>query len=227
MKILHIETSSRNCSVAISDGEELLCLCEEVSENYKQSESLHTFVEWALEGAEISLKDIEAVSLGKGPGSYTGLRIGAASAKGFCYGLKVPLIAVNSLETMIEPFLSQNYDVIIPLIDARRMEVYCAVFDGNSGEMISGTEAKILDEQSFTELEGKKILFVGDGAKKAKEILQLENADFVENIYPSAKYLIKKSVEKFNRQDFEDVAYFEPFYLKDFHGVKKKSPENL
>ena len=226
MKILHIETSSRNCSVAISDGEELLCLCEEVSENYKQSESLHTFVEWALEGAEISLKEIEAVSLGKGPGSYTGLRIGAASAKGFCYGLKVPLIAVNSLETMIEPFLSQNYDVIIPLIDARRMEVYCAIFDGNSGEMISGTEAKILDEQSFTELEGKKILFVGDGAKKAKEILQLENADFVENIYPSAKYLIKKSVEKFNRQDFEDVAYFEPFYLKDFHGVKKKSPEN-
>ena len=223
MKILHIETSSKNCSVAISDGEELLCLCEEVSENYKQSESLHTFVEWALEGAEISLKDIEAVSLGKGPGSYTGLRIGAASAKGFCYGLKVPLIAVNSLETMIEPFLGQNYDIIIPLIDARRMEVYCAVFDGNSGEMLTETEAKILDEQSFTELEGKKILFVGDGAKKAQEILQISEADFNENVYPSAKYLIKKSVEKFNRQDFEDVAYFEPFYLKDFHGVKKKS----
>lgn len=223
MKILHIETSSKNCSVAISDGEELLCLCEEVSENYKQSESLHTFVEWALEGAEISLKDIEAVSLGKGPGSYTGLRIGAASAKGFCYGLKVPLIAVNSLETMIEPFLGQNYDVIIPLIDARRMEVYCAVFDGNSGEMLTETEAKILDEQSFKELEGKKTLFVGDGAKKAQEILQISGADFNENVYPSAKYLIKKSVEKFKRQDFEDVAYFEPFYLKDFHGVKKKS----
>ena len=226
MKILHIETSSKNCSVAISDGEELLCLCEEVSENYKQSESLHTFVEWALEGAEISLRDIEADSLGKGPGTYSGLRIGAASAKGFCYGLKVPLIAVNSLETMIEPFLGQNYDVIIPLIDARRMEVYCAVFDGNSGEMLTETEAKILDEQSFKELEGKKILFVGDGAKKAQEILQISGADFNENVYPSAKYLIKKSVEKFNRQDFEDVAYFEPFYLKDFHGVKKKSSEN-
>ena len=226
MKILHIETSSRNCSVAISDGEELLCLCEEVSENYKQSESLHTFVEWALEGAEISLKDIEAVSLGKGPGSYTGLRIGAASAKGFCYGLKVPLIAVNSLETMIEPFLSQNYDVIIPLIDARRMEVYCAVFDGNSGEMISETEAKILDEQSFKEVEGKKILFVGDGAKKAQEILKISGVDFISDVYPSAKYLIKKSVEKFKQKNFEDVAYFEPFYLKDFHGVKKKSSEN-
>ena len=226
MKILHIETSSRNCSVAISDGEELLCLCEEVSENYKQSESLHTFVEWALEGAEISLKEIEAVSLGKGPGSYTGLRIGAASAKGFCYGLKVPLIAVNSLETMIEPFLGQNYDVIIPLIDARRMEVYCAIFDGNSGEMISETEAKILDEQSFKEWEGKKILFVGDGAKKAKEILQISGVDFISDVYPSAKYLIKKSVEKFKQKNFEDVAYFEPFYLKDFHGVKKKSSEN-
>ena len=91
---------SKNCSVAISDGEKLLCLCEEVADNYKQSESLHTFVEWALEGAEISLKDLDAVSLGKGPGSYTGLRIGAASAKGFCYGLKIPLIAVNSLETV-------------------------------------------------------------------------------------------------------------------------------
>ena len=223
MKILHIETSSKNCSVAISDGEKLLCICEEVSENYKQSESLHTFVEWALEGAEISLKDLDAVSLGKGPGSYTGLRIGAASAKGFCYGLKVPLIATNSLETMIEPFLGKNYDVIVPLIDARRMEVYCAVFDGNSGEMITEKKKKILEEQSFTELEGKKVLFVGDGAAKAKDILQISNAEFDANIYPSAKYLIKKSVEKFNQKDFEDVAYFEPFYLKDFHGLKKKS----
>ena len=225
MKILHLETSSKNCSVAISDGEKLLCLCEKVSDNYKQSESLHTFVEWALEGAEISLKELDAISLGKGPGSYTGLRIGAASAKGFCYGLKIPLIAVNSLETMIEPFLNQDYDFIVPLIDARRMEVYCAVFDGNSGEMMSETEAKILDENSFQEFADKKAIFIGDGAKKAKEILQLPNAEFNENIYPSAKYLIKKSVEKFKQKDFENVAYFEPFYLKDFQGVKKKKSE--
>lgn len=225
MKILHIETSSKNCSVAISDGEKVLCICEEVSENYKQSESLHSYVEWALEGAKLTLKDIEAVSLGKGPGSYTGLRIGASSAKGFCYGLQIPLIATNSLETMIEPFLNKEYDFIIPLIDARRMEVYSAVFDGNSGEMISATEAKILDENSYQEYQDKKILFVGDGAKKAKEILQLENAEFNETVYPSAKYLIKKAVEKYNRQEFEDVAYFEPFYLKDFQGVKKKKSE--
>ena len=225
MKILHIETSSKNCSVAISDGEELLCLCEEVSENYKQSESLHTFVNWALEGAKLTLKDIGAVSLGKGPGSYTGLRIGASSAKGFCYGLKIPLIAINSLKTMIEPFLSKDYDLIIPLIDARRMEVYSGVFDGNLGKMIRETEAKVLDETSYQEYHAKKILFIGDGAKKAQEIFQLPNADFNETVYPSAKYLIKKAVEKFNRKEFEDVAYFEPFYLKDFQGVKKKKSE--
>ncbi|MBH1958791.1 MAG: tRNA (adenosine(37)-N6)-threonylcarbamoyltransferase complex dimerization subunit type 1 TsaB [Flavobacteriia bacterium] len=222
MKILHIETSSKNCSVAISDGEKLLCVCEEVSENYKQSESLHTFVEWALEGAEISLKDLDAVSLGMGPGSYTGLRIGASSAKGFCYGLKIPLIAVNSMETMIEPFLDQKFDYIIPLLDARRMEVYTAVFDRNSGKMLTETEAKILEETSFQEFADKKVIFVGDGASKAQEILQLSNAEFNANVYPSAKYLVKKATGKFNNKEFENVAYFEPFYLKEFQGVKKK-----
>ncbi|MCY0969013.1 tRNA (adenosine(37)-N6)-threonylcarbamoyltransferase complex dimerization subunit type 1 TsaB [Chryseobacterium wangxinyae] len=226
MKILYLETSSKNCSVAISDDEKLLCVCEEVSENYKQSESLHSFVEWALEGAELSMKDIEAISLGKGPGSYTGLRIGAASAKGFCYGLKIPLIAVNSLESMIEPFLNQNYDFVIPLVDARRMEVYTAVYDGNSGSEITSIEAKILDETSFQEFKDKKVMFVGDGAKKAKEIFQLPNAGFNEDIYPSAQYLVKKTLEKIDKKDFEDIAYFEPFYLKEFHGVKKKKSED-
>ncbi len=225
MKILHLETSSKNCSVAISEGEELLCLCEEVSDNYKQSESLHTFVEWALEGAEITLKDLDAISIGKGPGSYTGLRIGASSAKGFCFGLSIPLIAINSLETMIEPFLKNDYDLIIPLIDARRMEVYTAVFDGNSGDMLTQTEAKVLEEHSFQEYHDKKILFVGDGVTKAKEILQLSTADFDDKVYPTAKYLIKKAVERYNQKEFEDVAYFEPFYLKDFQGVKKKKSE--
>ena len=225
MKILHIETSSKNCSVSISDGEELLCVCEEVSENYKQSESLHTFVEWALEGAEITLQDLDAVSLGMGPGSYTGLRIGASSAKGFCYGLKIPLIAVNSMETMVEPFLDQNFDCIIPLLDARRMEVYTAVFDGSSGKMLTETEAKILDETSFQEFKDKKVIFVGDGASKAKEIFQLPEAEFNADVYPSAKYLIRKAVGKFNNKEFENVAYFEPFYLKEFQGVKKKKAE--
>ncbi|MBD8083068.1 tRNA (adenosine(37)-N6)-threonylcarbamoyltransferase complex dimerization subunit type 1 TsaB [Chryseobacterium caseinilyticum] len=226
MKILYLETSSKNCSVAISDSETLLCVAEEVSENYKHSESLHTFVEWALEGAEITLKEIDAVCLGKGPGSYTGLRIGAASAKGFCYGLNIPLIAVNSLESMKEPFLGQNYDLVIPLVDARRMEVYTAVYSGISGEEISATEAKVLDESSYQEFKDKKVLFVGDGAKKAKDILQLPKAEFNEDIYPSAKFLVKKTLEKMEAKEFEDIAYFEPFYLKDFHGVKKKKSED-
>lgn len=221
MNILHIETSSKNCSVAISNGEKLLCLCEEVSENYKQSENLHTFIQWALEGAGISLSDLSAVCLGKGPGSYTGLRIGAASAKGFCFALDLPLVAVNSMESMVEPFIGKGYDLIIPLIDARRMEVYTATYCGETGEEITATENLILDENSFQNLSGKKIIFVGDGALKAKNILTI-NADFEEKIYPSAQFLIKKGWKKFNEKDFEDIAYFEPFYLKDFQGVKKK-----
>lgn len=232
MKILHIETSSKNCSVAVSDGEELLCLCEEVSENYKQSESLHTFIEWALEGAEIALKDLDAISLGKGPGSYTGLRIGAASAKGFSYGLKIPLIAINSLETMISAHVNQDYDYIIPLVDARRMEVYTAIFDGKSGEMLTETEVKILEENSFQELADRKIIFVGDGAKKFKDLIssldtnKLIAANFDESIFPSAQNLIKKARQKFINKEFEDVAYFEPYYLKNFQGVKKKKSED-
>lgn len=226
MKILYLETSSKNCSVAIFDNEKLLCVSEEVSDNYKQSESLHTFVEWALEGAEITLQDLDAVSLGKGPGSYTGLRIGSASAKGFCYGLKIPLVAVNSLDSMVEPFLDQGYDYIIPMVDARRMEVYTALYDGNTGDEISPTEAKILDETSFADLADKKAIFVGDGATKAQEIINLPNADFNDTIYPSAQYLVKKTLEKIKNKDFEDIAYFEPFYLKEFHGVKKKKSED-
>lgn len=221
MKILHLESSSKNCSVAISDGAELLCLCEEVSENYKQSENLHTFVEWALEGAEIKLQDLDAVCLGKGPGSYTGLRIGAASAKGFCFGLNIPLISVDSMESMIEPFLNQDFDFIIPLFDARRMEVYTSVYN-KKGDVVSQTEAKILDENSFQEFANKKVLFIGDGVKKAKEILKVQSAKFNENVYPSAQYLIKKAVDKFSKKGFEDIAYFEPFYLKDFQGIKAK-----
>lgn len=220
MKILHIETSSKNCSVAISENEELLCLCEEVSQDYKQSENLHVFVQWAIEGAEIELKDIECISLGMGPGSYTGLRIGAASAKGFCFGLNVPLVAINSLETMVEKLVNKGYEFIIPMIDARRKEVYTAVFHGETGEMIQKTEAKILDEFSFEELRNKKVAFVGDGAQKAQEILQLHQAEFFPDVYPSAEGLIKKAMQKITKKEFEDIAYFEPFYLKDFYTGK-------
>ena len=219
MKILHIETSSKNCSVAISFDEKLLCLCEKVSQDYKQSENLHTYIEWALEGAEIKLKDLDAVSLGKGPGSYTGLRIGAASAKGFCFGLGIPLVTVNSLETMVEPFLG-NYDLIIPLIDARRMEVFTAVYSHDFSPIL-GERAEILTESTFdTYLNKGKTIFLGDGITKFQAICKHKNAYFWENKFPSAKQMGRLALEKYQAQAFEDIAYFEPFYLKEVYLVK-------
>lgn len=162
---------------------------------------------------------MDAVSLGMGPGSYTGLRIGASAAKGFCYALEIPLVAVNSLHTMALPFVGKGYDVIIPLVDARRMEVYTASYDGTTGQMISETDNVILDEGSFSYLSGKSILFVGDGAAKAKDILKIK-ADYRTDVFPSAEHLIAAAHQKAISGQYEDIAYFEPFYLKDFQGKK-------
>jgi len=219
MTLLHLETSTKNCSVAFSKNGEILCLCEEYDEKYGHSEKLHQFVNWALEGAEIELKDIDGVCVSKGPGSFTGLRIGVSAAKGFCFGLDVPLLSLNSLEILAQTQINKDYDLIIPMIDARRMEVYTAVFDGK-GNQISEIEAKVLDENSFAEFKDRKVVFVGDGVEKSKAILQLPNADFPEGIHPSAKNMMNLAEEKFSHQDFEDVAYFEPFYLKEFRAGK-------
>lgn len=221
MTLLHLETSTKNCSVAISRNGEMLCLCEEYDENYGHSEKLHQFVKWALEGAEISLKELDGVCVSKGPGSYTGLRIGVSAAKGFCFGLNIPLISLNSLEILAQFQIHKGFDLIIPMIDARRMEVYTAVFDG-SGKMNSEIEAKILNEDSFQEFGEKKIALIGDAVKKSKSVLNLPNAEFIEGVYPSAKQMLHLAEDKFTRKIFEDVAYFEPFYLKEFiTGAKK------
>lgn len=221
MNILHLETSSRNCSVSISNGNKLISTCEEISESLNQSEKLHRFVQWALEGASLELKDLDVISLGKGPGSYTGLRIGASAAKGFCFGLEIPLVASESIATLASPFIGKGYDLIIPLIDARRLEVYTAVYDGLTGEVIAPTTNKILSEDSFQLFKEKRILFVGDGAAKAQEIVEQDKCDFLSGFYPSSQYLVNPAMTRILAEEFEDVAYFEPFYLKDFHGVKK------
>ncbi|MGB6083096.1 tRNA (adenosine(37)-N6)-threonylcarbamoyltransferase complex dimerization subunit type 1 TsaB [Moheibacter sp.] len=223
MTLLHIETSTKNCSAAISRNGELLCLCEEYDENYGHSEKLHQFVNWALEGAEISLNEIDAVCVSKGPGSYTGLRIGVSAAKGFCFGLNIPMLSLNSLEILAQSQINKGFDLIIPMIDARRMEVYTAIFD-TSGQMISEIEAKILDESSFQELADQKIVFVGDGVEKSKSILNLPTVEFIDNLHPSAKNMIELAEKKFEEKLFEDVAYFEPFYLKEFMTGAKKKP---
>ena len=212
--ILNLETSTKNCSVSIAKDGELLVLCESAADSYQHGEKLHQYVQWAFEGCDYELKDLDAIAVGKGPGSYTGLRIGVSAAKGFCFALNLPLIAMNSLEILANVGES-NFDLIIPMTDARRKEVYTAVFNENLNE-ITETHAKILDENSFKEISDKKILFVGDGAEKSSEILNLPNATFQPEILPSAKFMCDLAEQKFKQKTFEDVAYFEPFYLKDF-----------
>ena len=221
--ILNLETSTKNCSVSIAKDGVQLCLVEESAESFAHGEKLNQFIDWCIEGAEIEWKDLDAVCVSKGPGSYTGLRIGVSSAKGFAFGLDLPLIAINSLQILAESQLNKGYDLIIPMIDARRMEVYTAQFD-TTGNQLTDTEAKVIDETSFEELKGKKIVFVGDGADKCKEALAHLEATFVQ-IFPSAQFMCGVAEKRFNQKSFEDVAYFEPYYLKDFVAGKKKSEE--
>lgn len=219
INILHIETSSKNCSVAIGSDGKINSYCEEISQDYKHSENLHLFIQWALEGAELALSDIHAISVGKGPGSYTGLRIGLASAKGFCFGNDIPLISINSLYILAVPYLNSEYDYIIPVIDARRMEIYTSVLN-KKGEYLIETHAHVLNEKSFEQISSKKVLFVGDAVEKTENFLKeisfpLENATFI-NAYPQSKNMVDLSYKKFQQTIFEDVAYFDPLYLKDW-----------
>ncbi|MXV38405.1 tRNA (adenosine(37)-N6)-threonylcarbamoyltransferase complex dimerization subunit type 1 TsaB [Flavobacteriaceae bacterium Ap0902] len=212
--ILNLETSTKNCSVSISKDGELFVLYEETTDGYQHAEKLHTFMNWALETENLSFEDLDAVCVGKGPGSYTGLRIGVSAAKGLCFALDIPLLAINSLEIMSEAIPS-GYDLIIPMTDARRKEVYTAVYDEHKN-LLEKTHAKILDDQSFLPYADKSIVFVGDGAEKAEEILNLPHATYKKEILPSAKNMCKTAENLFIHQQFEDLAYFEPFYLKDF-----------
>lgn len=223
-RILHIETSTKNCSVSISENGTLSHLKELNSGGYSHAEKLHPFIQDCLKEAGLSIKDIDAIAVGKGPGSYTGLRIGVSAAKGLCFANDIPLIAINSLE-ILSKSCSIDKGLIAPMIDARRMEVYSAVFDQDH-HWIRETEAEIIDENSFIDLlENGPVYFLGDGAEKCQEVITHSNAIFIENAFPSAKEMTSISYEKYEHQDFEDVAYFEPYYLKDFVVTpqKKKS----
>ena len=219
--ILNIETSTKNCSVSISNDTTILQLKELNTGGYSHAEKLHPFIQECMQAAELSFSDLDGVCVGKGPGSYTGLRIGVSAAKGLCFANDLPLMAINSLEILAQ---SQTIDsgVIIPLIDARRMEVYSAVFDAKFN-LIRETQAEIIDPNSFASyLEKGAVYFVGDGAEKCKNIIVHENAHFIDNVFPSAKNMIDLSAQKFTRKEFEDVAYFEPYYLKNFVATPEK-----
>ena len=212
--ILNIETATRNCSVALAkEGKTILC--KEIAEQgYSHAERLHVFIFEILKEAGINFQEIQAIAVSKGPGSYTGLRIGVSAAKGFCYALGIPLIAIDTLAILARQ-VEVKSGLIVPMIDARRMEVYSAIFDSNYIKLRE-VKAEIITEDSLA-YTTENIYFVGDCQEKCQEVLTKENFTFLPNVvFPSAKEMSALSFEKFVKNQFEDVAYFEPFYLKDF-----------
>jgi len=208
--------------VSVSGKGKVLALKELNEGKFSHAEKLHSFIVEVTQEAGITLKELDAIAISKGPGSYTGLRIGVSAAKGLCYALEKPLISVPTLEILALQIPLQKDELAIPLLDARRMEVYSAVFD-QQYQQIRETEAEIVDETSFKEfLEKGIVYFAGDGAEKCQEVIQHKNACFLEGLYPSAREMAIIASRKFEAALFEDVAYFEPFYLKDFIAGKPK-----
>ena len=214
--ILNIETSSTNCSVSLSNNNKLIDCLEKDSPNYSHSQKLHSFISELMEKNNISFKDLDAVAVGIGPGSYTGLRIGLSAAKGICYALDIPLISVSSLENMVSNI--QFEGIIISTIDARRDEVYSCIFDKDK-KVLREELPEIIKSKSYINYsKTDKVLIVGNGQKKCKEIIDFNN-NFNWNISiqkPSASNMGDIAYKKFELNDFEDIAYCEPKYLKEF-----------
>lgn len=226
--ILCIETSTSPCSVAVGDGEKLLS-CKETTEKASHSAVITTFIKEALEDAGTDLSSLKAIAISKGPGSYTGLRIGVSTAKGLCYALNIPLLSVPTLQAMshgmIERYIKLGNtdiaDVIFcPMIDARRMEVYYSLYNSSNQE-IQPTSAEIITAESFNSLlNTNKVIFFGDGAAKCNTLINHTNAVFIDNINPSSADMLDLAYKKFTNKEFENLAYFEPFYLKEFIAKK-------
>jgi len=220
--VLNIETATTNCSVSLSKDGEVLVLKEDNSLGYSHAETLHLFIDEIFKVSNIKPSEINAVAVSKGPGSYTGLRIGVSSAKGLCFALDKPLIATDTLESLAHQ-VTVKEGFIVPMLDARRMEVYSAIYNA-SLESYRGVEAEILTEESYSSLlETNKVYFIGSGVEKTKALIQHPNAVFIEGKLPSANEMASLAEFKYRKSDTEDVAYFEPYYLKDFIALKKKA----
>ena len=223
--ILHIETSTELCSVALSRGDQCLAVREN-SEGKNHAAMLTLFIDDLLSINNVSTNQLDAVAVSSGPGSYTGLRIGLSTAKGLCYGGNIPLIAVSTLQAMCVGF-AQNNDVpatalLCPMIDARRMEVYTALYDKDCRQ-VEKISAEIITEQTFTSrLDERQIFFFSNGAAKCRSAITHPNAVFPEGYAHSALYMIQPALQAYSGNRFEDTAYFEPFYLKDFIAGPKK-----
>ncbi len=220
--ILCIETTALNCSVALFDSGKLMDFIESKDSSYSHSEKLHVYIEQIFLKAGISSRDLRAVAVSSGPGSYTGLRIGLSAAKGLCYALNIPLISISTLEALaLYLKTDQPISNLIPMIDARRREVYMQIFD-NKRNAKSQVEAIVLDEVFFQNCEPNTLVF-GDGADKFKDIIP-SHVCLIEGVFPSAVMLGQLANEKYLQNKFEDTAYYEPFYLKEFvAGTPKKS----
>jgi tRNA threonylcarbamoyladenosine biosynthesis protein TsaB len=220
--VLNIETATTNCSVSLSKDGEILVLKEDNSLGYSHAETLHLFIDEVFKVSKIKLSRIDAVAVSKGPGSYTGLRIGVSSAKGLCFALDKPLIAIDTLESLAHQLKIKN-GFIVPMLDARRMEVYSAVYNSNLN-LHRKIKAEILTEESYASiLDTNMVYFIGSGVEKTKTLIEHPNAVFVEGKLPSANEMAVLAELKYRISDTEDVAYFEPYYLKDFIALKKKA----
>jgi len=218
--ILSIETATKICSVALAKDGEIIA-SKETSEGNSHSTLLAPFIKEILDQSDYSFNDLEAVAVSMGPGSYTGLRIGVSTAKGLCFGLDIPLIAVSTLASMAVQAKKQyskldSNMLLSPMIDARRMEAYSQFFDSEL-KALNEISAIIVDEETYREeLAKQPILFFGDGALKCEAIINNSKAIFFEGGLPSAEGMVPLAEQQFQKQDFVDVAYFEPFYLKEF-----------
>ena len=212
--ILNIETATKNCSVALAKEGKTIAYKEIAEQNFSHAEKLHVFIEELLAENQLQFSDLSAIAVSQGPGSYTGLRIGVSSAKGFCYALNIPMIAIDTLQLLAKQIHIEE-GIIIPMIDARRMEVFTAFYDKNHNQ-IRNTQAEIIDETSYQEI-SDKIHLVGDGTEKFKNTLTDDKFIFHSDVvFPSANEMSQLSYDKYQKSDFVDVAYFEPYYLKDF-----------
>ncbi len=214
--ILSIETSTSVCSAAFHENGKLLAF-RELHIAHSAAAMLAVQIRELFEETKIQEKELQAVAVSAGPGSYTGLRIGVSTAKGICYGLRIPLIAIDSLWVLASGATqSSPPDLLCPMIDARRMEVYCCLLS-TSLEVIEGTHARVIDENSFTDqLASRSILFFGDGAQKCREVIRHPQARFADNLFNTAREMGALALNKFQNNQFEDLAAFEPYYLKEF-----------
>lgn len=229
MIILNIETSTRVCSAAVTSGEEVVYACRKDDGNH--AHDLPLFIDELLLKAAADNLRIEAVALSQGPGSYTGLRIGTATAKGLCYGLNVPLLPVDTLQLLAATAVRKNHiaddALLCPMIDARRMEVYCALYDRNLDQM-TDIQAKVISENSFAEeLALQPVCFFGNGALKCKQVIQHPNAVFLPAIEADAAFMGGLAEQVWKKEKKADVAYFEPFYLKDFHATISHKTQDI